>query len=224
MKPLQYAATFDRLKDEPAWQLLRANKAPEILALLQFLLHDTDRVLPGSVLTERLTTELGLMRAQGHDLVDKATYYIRDWLSEGWLERRLSEGAGEEEYELSTAALDALRIANSLYTQRQHATESRLALVMSGLETLARETDQDVETRLAKLRQDRERINHEIDLVARGEAPILDPERAAERVKEVIGLARELSEDFRRVRQQFTELNRGFREKIIRMRGVAVRC
>ncbi len=219
MKPLQYAATSDRLKDEPAWQLLRANKAPEILALLQFLLHDTDRVLPGSVLTERLTTELGLMRAQGHDLVDKATYYIRDWLSEGWLERRLSEGAGEEEYELSTAALDALRIANSLYTQRQHATESRLALVMSGLETLARETDQDVETRLAKLRQDRERINHEIDLVARGEAPILDPERAAERVKEVIGLARELSEDFRRVRQQFTELNRGFREKIIQDEG-----
>lgn len=215
MKPLQYASTFERLRGEPAWQLLRSTLAPEVLALLQHLLHDTDRILPGSVLTERLTTEIALMRSKGHDLVSNAAYYIRDWLREGWLERRLPEGAGEEEYELSTAAVDALRIANSLHTQRSVATESRLALVMAGLETLAVDTDEDISSRLDKLYKERDKVNEQINAVINGEAPILDQDRAAERVREVIGLARELSEDFRRVRQQFTELNRGFREKII---------
>lgn len=219
MKPLQYASTFDRLRGEPAWRLLTATLAPEVLALLQHLLNDTDRVLPGSVLTERLATELSLMRAKGHELPGAAAYYVRDWLKEGWLERHLPEDAGEEQYELSTAALEALRVVNSLHTQRPVATESRLALVMAGLEALARDTDGDDTSRLERLYEERKRIDEQIDAVARGEAPIMDPERAAERVREVITLARELSEDFRRVRQQFTELNRGFRERVIQDEG-----
>lgn len=219
MKPLQYASTFDRLRNEPAWRLLTANLASEVLALLQHLLNDTDRVLPGSVLTERLATELSLMRSKGHELSGVAAYYVRDWLKEGWLERHLSEDAGEEEYELSTAALEALRVVNSLHTQRPLATESRLALVMASLETLARDTDDDDASRLERLYEERKRIDEQIDAVTHGEAPIIDPERAVERVREVIGLARELSEDFRRVRQQFTDLNREFREKIIQDEG-----
>lgn len=219
MKPLQYASTFDRLRSEPAWRLLTATLAPEILALLQHLLYDGDRVLPGSVLTERLTTELSMFRAQGRDMAGNAAYYIRDWLNEQWLERRLPDGAGEEEYELSNAALQALRIVASLHTQRAAATESRLALVMAGLQTLARDTDDDAMSRLDRLYQERRRIDEEIDAVASGDAPLLDNERAAERVREVIGLSRELTEDFRRVRQQFTDLNRGFRERIIQDEG-----
>jgi hypothetical protein len=219
MKPQLYASTFDRLRTEPAWRLLTANLAPEILALLQHLLYDNERVLPGSVLTDRLTTELAMLRAQGRDMAGTATYYIRDWLNEQWLERRLPDGAGEEEYELSTSALQALRIVSGLQTQRPVATESRLALVMSGLDTLARETDADPISRMERLYEERRRIDEQIDAVARGEASVLDAERAAERVREVVGLARELAEDFRRVRQQFTELNRHFRERIIQDEG-----
>lgn len=219
MKTLQYAATFDRLNKEPAWHLLNANYAPEILALLQHLLYDTDRVLPGSVLTERLTTELSVMRSKGRDMTSSAQHYIRYWLNEKWLERRLPEGAGEEEYELSTGAIEALRIANSLHTQRVAATESRLAMVMIALESLAKDTDEDFESRLTRLYEERDRISAEIDAVHRGDVEVLKPERAAERVREVITLARELSDDFRRVRQQMTELNRTFRERIIHDEG-----
>lgn len=219
MKPLQYASTFDRLRGEPAWRLLTATLAPEVLALLQHLLYDGDRSLPSSVLIERLTTELQLLRAQGREMSGTAAYYVRDWLREGWLERHLSEGAGEEEYELNTAALQALRIVAGLHTERAVATESRLALVMSGLQTLARDTDDDEISRLERLYEERTRIDAQIDAVARGDAPVLDQDRATERVREVIGLARELSEDFRRVRQQMPDLNRHFRERIIQDEG-----
>lgn len=219
MKPLQYASTFDRLRGEPAWRLLSANLAPEILGLMQTLLYDTDRVLPGSVLTARLTTELTVLRHKGREMASSASWYIRDWLNEQWLERRLPEGAGEEEYELSTGALDALRLVNSLQTARPAATESRLQTVMAGLEALARDTDENSSSRIERLVEERRRIDEQIDAITRGDVTVISPERAIERAQEVIGLARDLSEDFRRVRQQFTELNRGFREKIIQDEG-----
>lgn len=219
MKPQVYASTYDRLRSEPAWRLLSANLASEVLALLQHLLFGTERALPASVLIERLTTELDLLRAHGRDLPGDAKYYLRDWLREGWLERRFPEGADEEMYELSAAAVQALRMVTGLQTQRAVATESRLALVMDQLDQLSRATETDPMARLEQLYEERRRIDAEIDAVASGEIYVMDPERAIERLREVIGLAVELSEDFRRVRDQFTDLNRQFRERIIQDEG-----
>lgn len=219
MNPQVFASTYDRLRSEPAWRLLSANLAPEVLALAQHLLFGTDRVLPASVMTERLTTELDLLRAHGRDLQGDARYYLRDWLREGWLERRFPEDADEEVYELSAAAVQALRVVANLQTQRAVATESRLALVMDQLDQLTRATETDPMARLEQLYEERRRIDTEIDAVAGGEVSVLDPERAIERLREVIGLAVELSEDFRRVRDQFMALNRQFRERIIQDEG-----
>lgn len=219
MKPSVYANTYQRLKGNPAWRLLAAQHAPEILALFRYLLFDSTRVLPGSVLTERLSMELASLRTQGRDMTGNAAYYIRDWLSEQWLERRLPTGAAEEEYELGAPALEALRIVETMDSQRPIATESRLALVMAGLDTLARETDNDPVTRMASLQDERRRIDEEMDAIGRGETKVLDTDRAIERAREVISLSRELAEDFRRVRQQFNLLDRDFRERIIRDEG-----
>lgn len=219
MKPNLFAITYERLRSEPAWRLLTATLAPEVLALLQHLLYETERTLPASVLLERLTTELDEFRAKGRDLQGSAAYYVRDWLREGWLERRYPDGAGEEEYELSTAAVQALRLVAGLHTQRAVATESRLALVMDQLAQLSRQTDSDPISRLEQLYEERRRIDEEIGAVASGRVSVLEPERAVERLREIVGLAVELSEDFRRVRDDFTRLNRGFRERIIQGEG-----
>lgn len=215
MKPQLYATTYDRLRREPTWRLLTSHLAPEVLALLQHLLYGTERTVPASVLVERLTTELAEFRALGRDLPSTAAHYLRDWLREGWVERRYPEGAGEEEYELSAAAIQALRIVGSLEAPRTVATESRLALVMGQLAELSELTDANPQSRLARLYEERNRIEAEIARANDGEVTTLAPERAAERLRETIALAVELSEDFRRVREQLTELNRSFRERVI---------
>jgi len=215
MKPQLYASTFERLRGESTWRLLSASTAPEVLALMQYLLYDTDRTLPASVLTERLTTELEILRANGRDLAGTATYYLRDWLREGWLERRYLDGAADEEYELSAAAIQGLRIVESLQTQRTVATESRLSIVMDQLASLKLQTDADPITRLELLYDDRRRIDAEIDRVASGDVEVLDTERAVERLREIVALSRDLTEDFRRVRDQFYDLNRNFLERIV---------
>lgn len=219
MKPELYASTYERLRREPAWSLLTAQLAPQVLALLQHLLFTTDRVLPSSVLHQRLTIELDELRRLGRDITGTANYYVSSWLREGWLERRLPEGAEEEEFELSTAALQALRLVSALQSTRVVATESRLSLVMDQLSKLAQDTDANPESRLERLCEERRRIDAEIDAVSSGRVEILPEDRALEQIREIIALAVELSEDFRRVRDDFSKLNREFRERIIQDEG-----
>ncbi|OGU20530.1 MAG: hypothetical protein A2580_06935 [Hydrogenophilales bacterium RIFOXYD1_FULL_62_11] len=219
MNPLAYATRFDRLRTEPTWRLLSANLAPDVLGLLRYLLYDGERTVSGPTLLARLTTELDLLRTQGRDLAGDARYYLRDWVTQGWLERRLPEGGDEELYELSAPGLQALRIIASLDQQREAATESRLSLVMSQLQRLSRATETDPMVRLEQLYEERRRIDAEIDAVASGEVSVLDPKRALADLREILNLARDLSEDFQRVRDRFTALYQNFRERIIQEDG-----
>jgi hypothetical protein len=219
MNPHAYATRFDRLRDEPTWRLLTANLAPDVLGLLRHLLYDGERTVPGPALSARLTTELDLLRAQGRDLAGDARYYLREWVTQRWVERRFPEGRDEELYELSAAGLKAVRIIASLESQRESATESRLSLVMSQLQRLSRATETDPMVRLEQLYEERRRIDEEIDAAAAGDVSVLDPRRATADLREILALAVELSEDFQRVRDRFAALYQTFRERIIQEDG-----
>lgn len=219
MNPHAYATRFDRLRSEPTWRLLTANLAPDVLGLLRHLVYDADRTVAGPTLLARLTTELDLLRSQGRELAGDARYYLRDWVTQGWLERRFPDGSDEELYELSAAGLQAVRIIASLEQQREAATESRLSLVMSQLQRLSRATETDPMVRLEQLYEERRRIDAEIDTVAAGEVSVLEPKRALADLREILNLARDLSEDFQRVRDRFTALYQNFRERIIQEDG-----
>jgi Protein of unknown function (DUF3375) len=215
LKPELYASTYERLRREPAWSLLTAQLAPQVLALLQHLLFTTDRVLPSSLLHQRLTTELDELRLRGRDIAGTASYYVSSWLREGWLERRLPDGAEEEEFELSTAALQALRLVSALQSTRAVATESRLSLVMDQLSKLAQDTDANPESRLERLYEERRRIDAEIDAVSSGRVELLPEDRALEQVREIIASCPRTFEGFEMTLQSSTAnfANASFRTK-----------
>ncbi len=217
MKHRERISRYRHLREQPQWKLLAADHAPEIIGLLQGLLMDGERTLPSSVLNERLQRALDQLNGDelSRDLPRTAQAYIAHWLAQGWLERRLPEGADQEQYELSTAALQAIRFADGLEQARVAATESRLALVIEQLSQLAAQTESDPDARLSALRDERDRIDAEIARVGAGRVIALDGKRALERARQIIGRADELTEDFRRVRDDFEQLNRDFRERII---------
>ncbi|WOB26388.1 MULTISPECIES: DUF3375 domain-containing protein [Xanthomonas] len=217
MKVRARIARYRSLRDEPLWKLLAADHAPEVIGLLQGLLLDGERVLPAAVLHERLQRLLDDINAEhlARDLPRTAQAYVAHWLAQGWLERRLPDGAQQEEYELSTQAAQAIRFVDGLEHSRSTATESRLALVMQQLAQLAALTETNPDARLSALRDERDRIDAEIARVSAGKVASLDGKRALERTRQVIALADELTEDFRRVRDDFEQLNRQFRERII---------
>jgi hypothetical protein len=95
--------------------------------MLHTHLYAKERVLPSSILHERVATDLAGIRARSsYDLPGEAREYISMWVREEWLERRLPTGATEEEYELSTAAIDAIRFTAGMENPHAAATESRL--------------------------------------------------------------------------------------------------
>src|SRR5690606_35043030 len=131
MKHRERIAGYRQLRERPLWKLLAADHAPELIGLLQGLLLDQERRLPSAVLHERLQRQLDALRADelSRELPRTAQAYVAHWLSQGWLERRLPEGAEEEEYELSRAATQAIRFIASLGEDNAgSATESRLSL------------------------------------------------------------------------------------------------
>lgn len=219
MTPLRAVAGLRELRGQPLWRLLAADKAVLSIALLQHVLLTTDKVLPSSILYERLGRAIDELRAAGEDLPQTAQAYVADWLAQGWLVRRLAAGAHEEELELGAEATAAVRFVTSLLTRRTLATESRLAMVQRLVLELAEKTDQDPETRVEALLAERDRLDREIEAVRGGVVRALPEERALERARDVIALTDELAADFRRVRDDFDQLNRGLRQSLVEHEG-----
>ena len=141
------------------------------------------------------------------------------WLAEGYLERRYPNGASEEEYELSTSTIEAIRFTAGQVKPHSAATETRLGLVIDALARLAEATDADRQRRVARLRAEQERLEREIAAIEQGVLHILPEAAALERTREIIVLADGLAGDFRRVRDQFEQLNRDLRARIMENEG-----
>jgi hypothetical protein len=219
MNPLRAVAALRELRAQPLWRLLAADKSVVIIALLQHVLLTTDKVLPASILYERLGRALDELRAAGEPLPQTAQAYVADWLGHGWLVRRLAPGAHEEDFELSSEATAALRFTTSLLKRRTLATESRLAMVQRLVHELAEKSDANPTTRVEALLAERDRLDREIEAVRGGSVGALPDERALERARDVIALTDDLAADFRRVRDDFDQLNRGLRQSLVEHEG-----
>jgi hypothetical protein len=212
-------AQLRQLRDLPLWKLLASLNAPVVLAVLEDLLLRDEKVVPVSALLERLRQQLQALKLAGEEMPQSAEAYLKLWLDEGWLTRRLPAGAPEELYELTTDAITAIRFLQGVLQPRATATESRLATVMQQLTKLAEDTNPDPTSRRAALLAERDRIDRELDQLGKGIVETLPAERAVERARDIIGLADELVADFRRVREDFDRLNRQLRADLLRNEG-----
>lgn len=219
MKADKHIAIYRRMRNQPLWRLLASGNGPTVIGLLQSHLYEKERSLPASIFFERLTRDMEDLRAQGDDFPQTAQAYVANWLSDGYLERRFPPGATEEEYELSTATVEAIRFLSAIAEPHSAATESRLSLVIQSLVGLAEDTDSDKQRRIDRLMAEQARIDKEIDAIQKGQMRVLPRDTALERTREIISLADDLTGDFRRVRDQFEQLNRDLRERIMDSEG-----
>ena len=201
--------------DDAAWALLRAKNAPVILALLGRHFSDGVRRLPAPELFALLDTDLEELRDSGADLPNTGQGYCAEWVRSGFLLRRSSAAAREESLEPTDGAFAALDFVSSLRTPVTSVTESRLSTLSTQLSALARDSDPDTESRLARLRAERDALDRRIAAVESGDFPVLAGARALERTREILALASEVPADFARVRTDFDELNRSLRARIL---------
>jgi hypothetical protein len=210
------ALTAQRLREEDiAWRALRADSAAIILTVLGEHLGSDQRRLPAAVLFERVDQELEELRpALGlGDATGKA--YCEAWVRQGYLIRRPATETRDQTLELSDGALQALAFLRSREQRSRAVTESRLATILERIHDLAIQTDPDATSRLVALRARRDAIDHEIDLVERGEFTPLATARASERTRDILSLAEQLPSDFAQVRAEIEAINHGLRMRLI---------
>ena len=92
----ELTARYRTLRDAPMWRLLASQQGPLVIGILQALLYEEERTLPGSVFLERLAplwAEATLEAVSPEDARALAARFVR----EGYLVTRLPAGALEEQ-------------------------------------------------------------------------------------------------------------------------------
>ncbi|EHY31533.1 hypothetical protein HMPREF9440_01089 [Sutterella parvirubra YIT 11816] len=200
------------------WRLLASQQGPLVIGILQALLYEEERTLPGSVFLERLAplwAEATLEAVSPEDARALAARFVR----EGYLVTRLPAGALEEQYELTAGALEAIRILSRALTRRSGPSESRLEMLAHAVVKLAQDADPDPARRIEQLEAEKRRIDEEIAAVKAGARTVLGKDAAQARTGDILELFAELLNDFRSVREEFDRLNLDLRERIMTSEG-----
>lgn len=168
--------------------LLRSPNAPLHLALMTAHLGD-GQMVDGQSLSAAIDADLGaLLRAYrmagelgeepGDALGPKdGTALLTHWRRKRWVHRRSDPRDSRiERYQLTSGAIAAVRQVRGLQTPTSVATESVMALVMSGLREIAAEVNPDPAARRRVLHERIEELVAQRDALDRGEAP--DPDHA----------------------------------------------
>lgn len=214
----ELTARYRTLRDAPMWRLLASQQGPLVIGILQALLYEEERTLPGSVFLERLAplwAEATLEAVSPEDARALAARFVR----EGYLVTRLPAGALEEQYELTAGALEAIRILSRALTRRSGPSESRLEMLAHAVVKLAQDADPDPARRIEQLEAEKRSIDEEIAAVKAGARTVLGKDAAQARTGDILELFAELLNDFRSVREEFDRLNLDLRERIMTSEG-----
>lgn len=208
----QLIAYFDT---SPALKLFRSSNAPFILDFLYQQFKGPGRI---TMSASDLVSALSEYRQSIHEthpgaLLDKPEQYLTAWCSGDtrWLHRFLEAGRNEPAYQLTSHTEDVFVFLDRALQKDLGfvGTESRLRLVISTLADLVAGASHDPEVRLTHLRQERQRIQDEIERVERdGVTTRYEPAATRERFAMAVGLLKELLADFRAVEDRFKEITR----------------
>lgn len=218
-------ATLELLSHQhPAWQILRADHAPLVIAFLQrTFIGPNVRTLPEAELVEALEDQLFAVREQkGEQAFPRdAKAYLNDWArsERGWLRKFYPQGSDEPHYDLTPATEKAISWLTSLTERTFVGTESRLLTLFELLNQVAHGSEPDAAARIEELKRRRGELDEQIARIESGDVPLLDDTAVKERFQQFTILARELLADFREVEHNFRMLDRQVRERIATWEG-----
>lgn len=140
--------------------------------------------------------------------------YLIDWADVGFLRRYPSKN-DEYIYELTPSSENAFKWIVGIEKKEFIGTDSRLRILFDKLKELSVKTNTDKGERIHKLEKDKGEIDKEIAEIKSGKVRILDEREIKENYFLIEELANNLLYDFKEVEQNFRELDKKFRQKII---------
>ncbi|UVJ40587.1 DUF3375 domain-containing protein [Arthrobacter sp. CJ23] len=164
----------------------------------------------------------GLRETYGEEKFPRqASEYLDDWAApeRSWLRKYYLPGQDEPRYDLTPAAENVVRWAESLRGRDFVATQSRLSSIFTVLKTLVQQSEADPEVRLTELQRQRDEIDAEMQRIRGGNIKVMSAPEALDHFQQLTALAKDLLADFREVEQNFRKLDRLVREQIATWEG-----
>jgi hypothetical protein len=194
----------------PAIRLLRSPNAPFVI---DFLDQQFKRAARLSVPHSELQAELLTYRDNIHEsypdaLRERPEAYLATWCAADtrWLHRFLEAGRDEPMYELTPHSENVLAFLDHVVDNELGfvGTESRLRIVIDTLADLVVHAFDDPGRRLAHLREEKMRIEEEIERIEnQGRVTRYQPAQIRERFATAVTTLKQLQGDFRAVEEKF---------------------
>lgn len=206
----------DSALERPTLRLLRGDWAAYALAVFRSCFNQQEKQVECEQLHIRVD---GLRRdveaagrpAPPHD----GRTQCRLWREQKWL-RRVPGDAGQQLYELTSSALEALGLIDTLSADRALITESRIKTIMDRIRVCALQASDDPNERIARLDDEIVRLEYELRrneaererIVEGGPVITVDAQTMREEYDNVTSMLAELPRDFRRIEESLLMLRR----------------
>ena len=186
----------------PTLKLLHGTYAAVQVAVLRTAFDSDRRSVPTEQLHHHVQALLESFRETGVKVPPGTGKEIcRRWRASQWLQR-LPTDTGGEVYELTSHALEALELVQSLSKDRPLLSESRLAAIIDAIHRQATDASPDIESKVARLDADISRLTAERDRLLAGEQPDAPTDEAMlEGYVNLMDLISQLPSDFKRVEE-----------------------
>ena len=205
-------AELVRVRDafnKPTLRLLARKWAPLVLAVFRTAFTRDQRTVPADRLHQQVDNYLDELRLGG-ELVPDGTgrALCMQWLGDNWLIRTRDDN-GAEHYSLTSHALEALDLVQSLTRDRTLISESRIHTILDVVRRVATEANPDRQARLNRLDAQIAGLKAERDRIAAGGeiAPASD-DQMLDGYTNLLSLIGQLPSDFKRVEEAVTGMHR----------------
>ncbi|SRR5579884_4112574 len=218
---MNYEQLMHDFHHSSAIKLLRADHAPFIISFLHRLFKRDERItIPLEELADRLEAAMEEAQAGNEEIFARgALDYLTEWADERHRFLRIVKSNAQDapSVELTSDTERAIGWIEELHTQPFVGTESRLLHIMQQLQELVVGSTNDPATRLEHLRQERDRLQHEISTIeATGQVPeVYSPTQQRERFYQITEMARGLLRDFHSVEDAFRAVSMRIQEDYI---------
>lgn len=197
-------------------RLIRADNAPLIISFLHLSFKQQNRITYPEKELEALLGDYLFGLNQVETLYPSTPkQYLLKWTEQGFL-RRYYESDDDPVIDLTPSAENAIKWMEDLGKQEFVGTESRLLHFFSILRELVLKTNTNVYERVKELEERQKEVEIELQKAKQGNIEVFDDTKIKERFIYAEETAKRLLADFRQVEQNFRDLDKEIRERIIK--------
>lgn len=195
--------------ERPTLRLLDSKWAPLRVAIFKSAFSRERRSVQAERLHAQVEVFLSEVAGAGLDIPPNMTgrFLCQQFMNEQWLYR--TNGADGEEYSLTSHALEALDLVDSMTRARSLISQSRLNTILDTVRRVALEASPDAAARIARLDSQILELQAERARLASGaDVTVSSDDRMLEMYLDLHDLIRQLPSDFMRVRESMLAMHR----------------